>query len=63
MGTDGKHYKKTVKKETVTINNVETVKHFVGTEEHAVPALQWSAFSLVDMIDWRKNFSQLATHN
>ena len=25
-----------MKKETVTINNVETVKHFVGTEEHIV---------------------------
>ena len=36
MGTDGKHDKKTMKKVTLTINNIETVKHFVGTEEHVV---------------------------
>ena len=32
-GTNEKHDKKTMKKETVTINNVETVQHFVGTDE------------------------------
>ena len=36
LGTDGKRDKRTLRKETVKVNNIETEKHFVGTEEHIV---------------------------
>ena len=36
LGTDGKRDKRTLRKETVKVNNIETEKHLVGTEEHIV---------------------------
>jgi hypothetical protein len=36
IGTDGKRNKKTMMAKTVTVNGVEVIKHFVGTEEHIV---------------------------